>query len=226
MPVAVARKIEHRLYLKNLDHLDVQVRPIALTLEQCEGYRLPRTPIKETERRAAAFEQRNGEGATELDALEAIRPGELRKIVEREILRYFDADLGRAVNHTAAETERSLAAITRDVHAKHRAKVETLRSQFDEIAKDHARKIAQWAKDAKPVWRAMEKDLQAQAPDPDDIDWPEPMEGDEDDDPLFDSTRGYVRQMDRYKRHQGKPTSRRGTNHVVRDDADEVEGAP
>lgn len=42
MPVAVARKIEHRLYLKQLD-LDIQVRQIALTADQCERYRLPRT---------------------------------------------------------------------------------------------------------------------------------------------------------------------------------------
>jgi hypothetical protein len=34
---------------------------------------------------------------------------------------------------------------------------------------------------------------------------PEPDDGDEDDDPLFDSTREYVEQIDRYKEHQGKP---------------------
>ena len=33
--------------------IDIQVRPIILTHKQCKKYRLPRTPIKETERRAA-----------------------------------------------------------------------------------------------------------------------------------------------------------------------------
>ena len=74
MPVAVARKIEHLLYQQGLG-LDIQLRPIALTYEQCNRYRLPRTPLKETEARAANFEARFGEGATELDALEALRPG-------------------------------------------------------------------------------------------------------------------------------------------------------
>jgi hypothetical protein len=37
-------------------------------------------------------------------------------------------------------------------------------------------------------------------------DWPH-----EDDDPLFDSTRDYVEQMDRYKQHQGKPITHSAT---------------
>ena len=42
------------------------------------------------------------------------------------------------------------------------------------------------------------------------MEWPEPKEGDEDDDPLFDSARDYLTQIDSYKKFQGKPTSRRG----------------
>ena len=79
MPVAVARKIEFEIRSNDLD-IDIQVRPIILTHKQCKKYRLPRTPIKETERRAAHFEARFGEGATELDALEALHPGELHGI--------------------------------------------------------------------------------------------------------------------------------------------------
>jgi hypothetical protein len=208
MPVAVARKIEHRLHLKQLD-LDIQVRPIALTAEQCREYRLPRTPIKETERRAERFEARFGEGATELDALEALRSGELRKIIEGEIERYFDVDLDDAVNDTATEIEDSITKITRSVHAKHRTKIKTLEAGWRQIAKEHARQIAAWRKRAKVVWHAVANDLRAQAPDPDEINWPEPADGYEDDDPLFDSTRDYVEQIDRYKAHQGKPTERR-----------------
>jgi hypothetical protein len=79
IPVAAARKIEHRLRREKLD-LNIQLRPIALTHEQSIEYRLPRTPLKDTERRAAHFQERFGEGATELDALEALHPGELRRI--------------------------------------------------------------------------------------------------------------------------------------------------
>jgi hypothetical protein len=46
--------------------------------------------------------------------------------------------------------------------------------------------------------------LTDEAPDLDDYNWPEPEDGDEDDDPLFDSTRGYVEQIERYREYQGK----------------------
>jgi hypothetical protein len=136
MPVAVARKIEHRLYLRNLRELDIQVRPIALTLEQCQHYRLPRTPLKDTERRAAVFEDRYGEGATELDALEALHPGELHGIIEGEVGRYFDSDLADAVNDTATEIEESITEITGEVHAKHRAKNRVEENRFGACSPD------------------------------------------------------------------------------------------
>jgi hypothetical protein len=96
MPVACARKIEHRLRTDHLD-LDIEVRPVALTYDQCRQYRLPRTPIKESELRADLFEKRFGEGATELDALEALHPGALRRILVDEIARYYDRSLNARV---------------------------------------------------------------------------------------------------------------------------------
>jgi hypothetical protein len=48
------------------------------------------------------------------------------------------------------------------------------------------------------------------------LDWPEAEldadEDEDDDDVLFDSKRGYVEQIDRYKAFQGKPTERRKRN--------------
>ena len=54
MPVAVARKIEHRLYENGIE-ADITLQPIILTPEQCIEFQLPRTPIKETERRGPNF---------------------------------------------------------------------------------------------------------------------------------------------------------------------------
>ena len=76
MPVALARKIEYWIAELGLD-LDITLDPIVLTPAQCEHYGLPRTPLKSTDRRASKFEDRFGSGATELDALEALHPGEL-----------------------------------------------------------------------------------------------------------------------------------------------------
>jgi hypothetical protein len=45
--------------------------------------------------------------------------------------------------------------------------------------------------------------------------WPEPRAGDEDDNPLFDSNRSYVEQMDRYKKHQSKPTQRQAYGQSI-----------
>jgi hypothetical protein len=53
-----------------------------------------------------------------------------------------------------------------------------------------------------PVLRKIQKDLDSQAPDVDLYDWPEPAGGDEDPDPMCDSTRSYLDQIARYKEHQ------------------------
>ena len=59
MPVAVARKAE--FYIRKFDsNVDLSLNPLALTEEQCIDYELPRTPIKEKERRKDRFEERFG----------------------------------------------------------------------------------------------------------------------------------------------------------------------
>src|SRR4029077_16233470 len=94
MPVAVSRRIE--FYLAKNDHeVDMRLIPLVLSAQQCQEYNLPRTLIKETERRAARFEAQFGEGATELDALEALHPGTLEKLTDRAISRYLNPDYPR-----------------------------------------------------------------------------------------------------------------------------------
>ena len=60
-------------------------------------YNLPRTPIKDTERRKDKFEQTFGVGATELDALEALHPGELARLLNAELDNWLDTGLQRRV---------------------------------------------------------------------------------------------------------------------------------
>jgi hypothetical protein len=208
MPVAVARKIQHRLLLRKVA-ADIQVRPIALTAEQCEQYRLPRTPIKETDRRKGGFEERHGGGATELDALEAIHPGELERIIKREIGRYYDATLADRVRERKAEIDRAVGAINARSHRRFRTQIEALQDEWGAIATEHEHRLADWRERAEPVWRAISDEIDEQALNPDEIDWPEPIAGDEDNDPLFDSTRDYIEQVDRFKDYQGKPIRRR-----------------
>jgi hypothetical protein len=204
MPLAVARKIEHELHRRDLD-LDIQVRPIALTHDQCVEYRLPRVPIKEKEKRAAAFEERFGSGATELDALEALHPGILRQLLIKEIERYWNPDHDDAVARTCEDIDQEVSEITGEVIEEHRHEIDALAAEWKEIAKAYRA----WIELAKPVWRAISEKLGENAPDIDGVDRVPDFDADEDTDPLFDSSRDYVEQIDRYKRHQDKPTEAR-----------------
>jgi hypothetical protein len=121
MPVSLSRKIEHAIRTDDdASDLDIQVRRIVLTQEQCEEFGLPRTPSKDTDRRAAGFEERYGEGVTELDALEALHPGELERILEEEIERYYDGDLDDRIDGVTNEIQDDLERITKTVHKKAR----------------------------------------------------------------------------------------------------------
>jgi hypothetical protein len=220
MPVACARKIEFFIRRDDLD-LDIQVRPIALTDEQCRQYRLPRTPIKQTERRAERFEERFGEGATELDALEALHPGELRRLLEQEIARYYDDDLDDRVDQAADYVRGELREIRDDIlerHAeelaelqeRHKTIVDAINADLAEIAERYQAAFAEIINRHNRLQDGIAGELEAEAPDLNDlVDWPEPDDGNEDDDPLFDSTRDYLEQIDRFKFHQGKPTERK-----------------
>ena len=178
MPVAVARKIEHRLALEGLD-LDIQVRPVALTAEQVAEFNLPRVPIKETEQRAGRFEERHGEGAVELDALEALHPGLLRRILISEIERYHDGSLPSRANEMADETEAELNEITASVHDEHRAEIEALGASYAEMIARHAAEVGEWSRGAETIYESITERLEEEAPDLDEIEWPEPGEGNE-----------------------------------------------
>src|SRR4029453_2404048 len=76
MPVAVARQLDF-LASQDVPEADIKLTPLLLTRTQVHAYSLPRIPIKESDRRKGQFEDRYGEGAVELDALEALYPGVL-----------------------------------------------------------------------------------------------------------------------------------------------------
>jgi hypothetical protein len=239
MPVSIARKLEFLLRQKGLD-LDIRLDPLLLTRDQVEDYRLPRIPIKDGERRKASFEERFGEGAVELDALEALYPGELARLVTDriEVYRAPTETARQEIAQAAYSFERDAEAIRDGVLAEHADTLARLRAQFDdmraairphqdalaEIAAEFAERYSEsigehvgainehaaaFYEQATEVWSDITADLEVHAPDPNAVEWPEPYDADESDDPLFDSERGYVEQIDRYKRHQGKPTTRR-----------------
>jgi hypothetical protein len=80
MPVGVARQAQFWREELGID-AEVSVEQVALTAEQVAAYSLPHVLIKESDRRKARFEARNGRGAVELDALEALYSGVLAETV-------------------------------------------------------------------------------------------------------------------------------------------------
>ena len=130
-------------------------------------------------------------------------PGELERILRREVERYHDDTLDDRIAEAASDVEAELDRINATVHRRHAKAIAEIRAERKKV---HAA-IAAFEKKARPVFKEIEEDLEAEAPDIDDYEWPEPAEGDEDDDPLFDSTRDFIEQTDRYKAHQGKPTA-------------------
>jgi hypothetical protein len=206
------------------------VRAIVLTHDQCVRYRLPRIPLKETENRAPGWEQRYGEGATELDALEALRPGELARIVLHEVNRYRDLGLPRRLAAAARRYQAQLDAIEAEVYAPYQEAIADLRHEYAELKAAHAALVETWGEEligdeiadfnfvafdeirqqlqdfserAERQWSDLANALRAV--DLPTFDWPQPKPADEDDDPLYDSCRSYLDQIARYKRHQGKP---------------------
>jgi hypothetical protein len=238
MPISVARKIEH--ILRRDDHdLDIRLDPIVLTSEQVARYALPRIPIKDSDRSKRDFENRFGEGAVELDALEALHPGELARIVAGEIDFYRDPTrtATRENSATAREAWDAVGLARAEVLDQFESEIAALRADFEtmqaEIAADqqaltaiaedaaalsrphveaiNARTVAFYER-AGDLMARIGAELEDSVPDADDFAWVAPEAPDDDEESLFDSQRGYVDQIDRYKQHLGKPTRRRGDN--------------
>jgi hypothetical protein len=97
MPISVARKLQA---LRDLlyPELNIQVHHVALTLDQVRRLQLPSTPLKETERRGDHWRAVTQHEQTEIDALAALRPGDLRQIALDAIKPFYDDTLRARVN--------------------------------------------------------------------------------------------------------------------------------
>jgi hypothetical protein len=89
MAVSTGRTVQ-ALVDSQFPNLDVRVHAIGLTLDQCEEWDLPSSPLKPTEKRGPAWEAAMGRAQTELDAAVALVPDEFGSMVESSLLQYFD----------------------------------------------------------------------------------------------------------------------------------------
>ena len=205
MPTAVARKLEFFLRTQNGHHVpDVKLFPICLSIDQVREYQLPRTPIKDSEKRKNGFENRFGEGAVELDALEALHPGSLAEIVCSWLDRYFDHDLQERVGEVRRNLEENLSEVRDLVIAEHEEEIDQLRKEWAAIRKQYDSKIKAFSKKVTSLIDRVSEELENNTPDLESFPIPEAEHANEIEQALYDSSRDYFEQLAAYKQFQGR----------------------
>ncbi len=211
MPVATARQIEfwRQEYAPGME---IKLIPLALTREQVIHYQLPRTPIKESDKRKRGFEDRHGEGVVELDALEALHPGELARIVRNAIQPYVDEDLWERLYDAEKEAEEIAETECKELVESEAKKLDEIREDAAAIVRKYQRRATKLSRnfdaDMKPVQDRLEvvrHAIQEKAGEFK-IDLPErsqAVEADVDESGwLFDSSRSYEDQLERYRSYK------------------------
>jgi hypothetical protein len=226
MPISVARKIEFYQRTNGVGELNICLQPVVLTLEQVRSYKLPRTPIKETELRRGHFESAYGTGAVELDALEALYPGELANIVSNEILRYYDPELVMRSFEMRDRLQDHLHDKWHAIRDEHNNDLRAMEDDYKDLLDDfentrqefsaliepfkpkleaYRGRLAEIMGRAKVVYNQFEEDLENSNIDVDNYPLPEAETVGDPEGVLYDSDRDYFAQLEIYKaRRAGK----------------------
>jgi len=219
MPVAVARQIEFWLKQLGNKNMDVKLHHMLLTRGQAIKYKLPRIPIKDSDRRKSNFEDKFGTGAVELDALEALHPGEFKNIVENNILEYFDTELEEKVNdikkqaltnvksqwkETINPYINELDAIKSEIQnitARYEEKLKSLNASMDEELSSYKERVEE-------LQNAVKDDIENIKSKIEIPDIPQSDLKEDDNECLFDSKRDYMTQLKYYRRAQTKKSKK------------------
>jgi hypothetical protein len=211
MPVAVARHLEF-YRPRYAEAAEVKLTPIALTKTQVIKYRLPRVPIKESDSGRTRFEDRYGEGAVELDALEALRPGTLAKIVRIAVQPYRDLEIENRLAETAEEAQQEAEQAWQEATQEQREQLATLQEQIKAIAERYEQEVAaldaRLQEELEPLRPGLDALRQATLTAGEELTIalpgrPQPDRADVDEaDWLFASDRSYVEQLRHYREHK------------------------
>jgi len=214
MPSSVARQLEF-WFQRYAQGADIKLDPVALTREQVQHYHLPRIPIKDSDMRKERFEEVYGEGAVELDALEALYPGELLRLLRSRLDPYVDNTLQDRLADAEAEVNAQARALWREATADLRTEAKALeadaRGVYGRYERVLARLSARLERDLEPI-RERLGGLQAriaeaqEAFEPPALDAPAPdVDPQGEEDWLYSSDRDYLTQNRYYQaRKQGR----------------------
>ncbi|MBC8447246.1 MAG: hypothetical protein H8D78_05805 [Chloroflexi bacterium] len=219
MPIAVARQVE---FWAQGEGLDVALTPLVLTADQVAQFRLPRAPVKSSDRRKAGWVATHGAGAVELDALEALYPGELAGIVSRALARYHDATLDHQAEEQRWALQRAARLAVREatepfldelgrledeiglVTDGYRPQIQLVLERLEDLRAEMQEELAPLIEEAEDLRAQMQSALEDIDLDPDrDYPLPEPEVAGDDDEPLFSTRRDYLDQLAAYQAHQG-----------------------
>jgi hypothetical protein len=128
MSISIAWKLE-LLRLLEFPELRFHVVRVGLTLEQAIHYRLPSTPLKESEKRADRWQREHGREQTKIDALLELHPDALHDTVLEAVLKYFDDTLNARVREARVAW---LVVAQETVEAETEDKAEPLRRQAEQ----------------------------------------------------------------------------------------------
>jgi hypothetical protein len=217
MPVAVGRQTQFAFWqleqLAEEEAPNVKLEPIALTYEQVTEWQLPRKPIKEQDRRKGVWEDRFGEGAVEVDALEARHPGRLGQLVRARVGSLQDSTLSQRIRAAGEQADSQVGSAVHEVVERHRAAAQETVSEFNEIAGHYREQLetlsAQFEGEVEHLRErfseqkeAFEAEIQSL-----DVELPPLPEGESPNEPgdwMFDSDRDFIEQTEEFQRRQKK----------------------
>lgn len=205
MPVSVARKIEFFLSTDpKYQGLDIRLQPVLLTRGQIDEYDLPRVPVKDSDKRKASFEQAHGRGQVELDALEALHPGELACILEDAILQYFDVGLADHLQQVHDEYKENLDDERRRLLSC-APEVGKLQERYTQLAESFSTEMEELQTEMESAWSKFSDELDTVLPSITRPTIPTARLGDEPDAQLYQSDRDYFDQLASYKAWRDGP---------------------
>jgi hypothetical protein len=220
MPVQVGRHTQFAFWqLAQLaseeDVANVKLEALALTEKQVVELQLPRKPIKEEDRRKVGWEDRFGEGAVEIDALEARQPGSLGRLVSERVEALQDGTVSERIAEARQEAGRRVEEAGQDVVERHRTQAQQTVSEFNEVADRYRERLevlsAEFEREVGPLRQrfteqeeAFERELGAVEVELPEM--PEAVAPEEDDGDelrwMYDSDREFVQQTEEFRRRQ------------------------
>jgi hypothetical protein len=217
MPVSAGRKLEWFMRSKDSplspdfyeyldeDEYDVTLTPIALTEEQVSEYDLPRQPLKDQPGKGQ-WEAVRGKGAVELDALEALHPGTLARIVRDSLGEYYDIGLDNNVTLAEDEAKSYLTSEAEEIQEKYQDRLDKLQADYAALYREVTPRLAAMTEELDRVMGEMADEMESFAEDIDIAkDYPVPEAEEVDDDPdeaLVWSERTYDEQLEAYHTFQ------------------------